>query len=160
MKSTALIAGRQRQTKLPMPTGLCGRNAEETEPLKLAFITSTIRTFTLRQGAKTMIEVQNINPIRKGSLLASCDVYIEPWKLTLHDVKIFEKGVNRWVGMPCKELVGENGEKKYIELITFNGEAVKNRFRSQIMGAIDKFLAENPSLEPEDVIKMSDDVPF
>ncbi len=107
-----------------------------------------------------MIEVQNINPINKGSLLAMCDVHIVPWKMTLHEVKIFEKGANRWIGMPAREFVNDAGEKKYVELLSFDNESVKNRFRSQVMGAIDKFLASNPEMKPEEVIKQTDEVPF
>lgn len=107
-----------------------------------------------------MLEILNINPINKGSLLASCDVHIVPWKMTLHDIKIFEKGVNRWITLPCKEYVNEANEKKYIELVSFDSEAQKTRFRAQIMGAVDKFLAANPEMTPEDVIKETDEVPF
>lgn len=107
-----------------------------------------------------MIEVSNINPVQKGSLLATCSVRIVPWKLTMHDVKIFEKGANRWLGMPAKEFTNDHGEKKYTELMTFDCDAVKNRFRSQVMGAIDKFLSENPDMKPEDVIKEDDGLPF
>lgn len=106
-----------------------------------------------------MIEVTNINPVQKGSLLATCSVRIIPWKLTMHDVKIFEKGSNRWIGMPAKEFTNELGEKRYTELMTFDCEAVKNRFRSQIMGAIDKFLSANPDMKPEDVIT-DEEIPF
>ncbi len=107
-----------------------------------------------------MIEIKNIVPIKKGALLARCDVRIVPWKTTLHEVKIFEKGANRWITMPAKEFTNEMGEKKYTELVSFDDEATKNRFRSQIMGAIDKYLAENPDLTPEDVIKADDELPF
>lgn len=107
-----------------------------------------------------MIVVENINPIQKGSLLAICDVHIVPWKLRLHEVKVFEKGANRWLGLPSREFVNDAGEKKYIELISFDNEAVKNRFRSQIMGAIDKFLSANPDMTPEDAIKDTDQLPF
>lgn len=107
-----------------------------------------------------MIQVTNINPIQKGSLLAICDVYIEPWDMELCEVKIFEKGVNRWLGMPAREFVTDNGEKKYFELVKFRSEAKRNRFRSQIMGAVDKYLAENPEMTPEDVIKEDEECPF
>ena len=107
-----------------------------------------------------MIEVSNINPLNKGSLLATCSVRIVPWKMTMHDVKIFEKGANRWITLPAKEFAGESGEKKYTELLTFDCDAVKNRFRSQIMGAIDKYLEENPDMKPEDVITQDDAFPF
>jgi len=108
-----------------------------------------------------MIEVQNINPVNKGAVLATCDVHIIPWKMTLHEVKIFEKGVNRWIGMPAREYVNPTtNEKKYIELMTFDNDGVKNRFRNQIMGAIDKFMQENPDLKPVDAIKIDDEPPF
>ena len=107
-----------------------------------------------------MLEVININPIQKGSLLATCDVHIIPWKLTLCDIKIFEKGANRWIGLPSKEIISDGGEKRYIELVHFDNDGVKNRFRSQIMGAIDKFLSDNPEMKVSDIITESDDVPF
>lgn len=106
-----------------------------------------------------MIEVKNVEPINKGNLLAKCDVHIIPWKLTLHEVKIFEKGQNRWITMPSREFVNDMQEKKYIELITFDNESVKNRFRAQIMEAVYKFLQANPEMKPEDVIK-EEELPF
>ncbi len=107
-----------------------------------------------------MFEIQNIQAVNKGSLLARCDVHIIPWKMTLHDVTVFEKGANRWIGMPSKEFVDKAGEKKYVELITWDNDSVKNRFRNQIMGAIDKYLEGNPDMKPEDVVKEDDDFPF
>lgn len=107
-----------------------------------------------------MIEIQNINPVGKGSLLATCDVHIIPWKMTLHEVKIFEKGAQRWLGMPSKEFTNDLGEKKYTDLVTFDNDGVKNRFRNQIMEAVDKFLAQNPELKAEDAIKQTDEFPF
>lgn len=106
-----------------------------------------------------MIEVRNVEAIRKGSLLALCDVYIAPWKLTLKEVKIFQKGANRWLGLPSKEYVLPDGSKKFVELIEFDSETIKNRFRSEIMPAIDKFLETNPDLTPDDVIK-NEELPF
>lgn len=107
-----------------------------------------------------VLEVQNIKAIQKGSLLAICDVRIVPWKLTLKEVKIFEKGVNRWIGLPSKEVALPTGEKKYYELMAFDSEEIKNRFRDQIMEAVDTFLEKNPDMKPEDVIKFDDDLPF
>lgn len=106
-----------------------------------------------------MLEVCNINPVMKKSLLATCSVYIKPWHIYLHEVKIFEKGAQRWIGMPSRTYE-ENGETKYIELLTFDSEAVKNSFRRQIMTAIDKYLNDNPDCKPEDVIKEDDTLPF
>ncbi len=107
-----------------------------------------------------MIEISNINAVNKGSLLATCDVYIQPWEMTLHEIKIFEKGANRWLGMPSKEFTNPAGEKKYSELVRFRKDSTVKRFRAQIMEAVDKFLAQNPDMKPEDVIKENDEMPF
>lgn len=107
-----------------------------------------------------MINVLNIHAINKGTLLATCDVHIIPWKLTLHEVKVFEKGSSRWISLPSKDFITNEGEKKYTELMSFDNEAIKNRFRSQIMGAIDKYLESNPDMKPEDVVKEDDEIPF
>jgi hypothetical protein len=107
-----------------------------------------------------MIEVYNINSIGKGSLLATCDVHIAPWHMNLHEVKIFQKGNQRWLGMPAREFANDMGEKKYIDLITFDSEAIKNRFRAQVMEAVDKYLEQNPEMKPDDAVKEGDEIPF
>lgn len=105
------------------------------------------------------IKISNIEKIEKNSLLASCDVHIVPWKMTLHNVTIFEKGQQRWLGMPSRKWE-KDGEEKYQELISWTDEGVKKRFRSQIMKAVDAYLAENPSLEPEPAIQENEEIPF
>lgn len=107
-----------------------------------------------------MIEIQNVEPINKGSLLAICDVHIIPWKMTLKEVRVFEKGAQRWVTLPSREFINSMNEKKYVELIAFDNEQVRNRFRQQVIDAVFKFLNDNPNLEPQDAIKMTDEVPF
>ena len=106
-----------------------------------------------------MIEVTNVMPVNKGSLLATCDVYIQPWDLEINEVKIFTKGTSRWLGMPSKKKEVD-GTEKYYDLINFRKESSRTRFRSQIMSAIDKYLESHPSLEPEPFIKPADDLPF
>lgn len=107
-----------------------------------------------------MIEISNVQAVNKGSLLAKCDVYIAPWDLELCEVKVFEKGANRWLGMPSREFTNQLGEKKYIELINFRKETTKTRFRAQILEAVDKFLLANPDMKPEDAIKEEEQLPF
>lgn len=108
-----------------------------------------------------VIEVQNIKALNKGSLLAVCNVRIVPWKMTFKDVKIFQKGANRWIALPSREVVNPTtNEKSYFEMITFDSEDIKNRFRDQIMAAIDTYLEQNPDMKPEDAIKYDDDLPF
>jgi len=111
------------------------------------------------KGVK-MIEIINIKAIRKGMLLGTCDVYIAPWDMEIMDVKIFEKGSNRWIGMPSKEIPNGDFEKKYVELIKFRKSATSNRFKEQILNAVKKELTANPNMEPIDAIKELGDFPF
>ena len=106
-----------------------------------------------------MIEIQNINPVMKKSLLATCSVYIKPWHMTLHEVMIFEEGARRWINLPS-QVYEKDGEKKYKELITFDNDSARKRFRDQIMTDVDKFLAENPNCTPPDVIRDDSEFPF
>lgn len=107
-----------------------------------------------------MIEIYNVQPVNKGSLLATCDVYIKPWDMELNEVKIFEKGANRWLGMPARQFTNQAGEVKYVELITFRKDATKNRFRSHILEAVDSFLKSNPEMKEEPLIREDADLPF
>lgn len=106
-----------------------------------------------------MIEVQDICPVGKGCILATCSVHIVPWKMTMHEVKIFEKGARRWIGLPCREKIIGN-EKTYVELLSFDSEAVKTKFRDQVMGAIDKYIETNPDMKMQDVISIDSECPF
>ena len=108
---------------------------------------------------KKLIEITDIEPINKGSLLAKCSVHIVPWRLTFHDVKIFAKGQNRWVSMPAREFINSANETKYIEQVTFDMDSVKRRFGNQVLEAFDAFLAVNPDMTPEPLITDSE-VPF
>lgn len=106
-----------------------------------------------------LIEISNINPILKNNLLATCTVHIKPWKIFFHEVTIFEKGQNRWVALPSRAYES-NGERKYVELVSFDNEGAKKRFRDQVCEAVDKFLAANPECKPEDLIKEDEPFPF
>jgi hypothetical protein len=73
--------------------------------------------------------------------------------MTIHSINIFQKGANRWIAMPTKQEIKDDGVKIYNEVMTFDSEVVRNRFRSQILEAIDAELEKNPDMTPEDVIK-------
>jgi len=139
----------------------------------LASIFLLLSSLSLYQGLATgqilcfknkesmMLEVLNIEPVNKGSLLCKCDVRIAPWQMTLRGICVFEKGQNRWITLPSREFDDNmTGAKKYVELIAFDTDAIKNRFRNQIMGAIDRYLQENPEMKAKDVIQESDGLPW
>lgn len=107
-----------------------------------------------------MIEIQNIDRIDKGSLLMKCDVYIKPWRLVLKEVKVFQKGVQRWIGMPSREVLGSDGIRKYHELIDFDSDSVKKRFREQILKKVQEVLETDPEVGIADPIQETEEMPF
>jgi len=106
-----------------------------------------------------MFQVKNVEKIDKGSLLAQCDVHIEPWMLTLKEVKIFQKGQDIFLGMPSR-FYEKDGEKIYVELMEFDTPQVKKRFLAQVKSAVDSYLQENPTLDPEPVVQEDGTMPF
>jgi hypothetical protein len=107
-----------------------------------------------------MIEVSNINPINKGDVLASVSVHIKPWKLKLHEVLVFQKGLNRWVSLPTRKYEDKEGVTKYQKLMEFDDTGAEKRFRDQIMQAVDAYIQRNGDLLPEDVVKEDEPLPF
>jgi hypothetical protein len=106
-----------------------------------------------------MIEVISVNPINKGDILASVSVHIKPWKLKIHEIMVFQKGVNRWVNLPQRKYE-TNGEAKYSKLMEWDDGGVDKRFRDQIMKAVDEYIMRNGDLVPEDVVKENDPYAF
>lgn len=67
--------------------------------------------------------------------------------------------MNRWISLP-REKYESAGETKYTDLLEFTDNGAKQRFRDQIMAAIDDYIMKNGDLSPEDVIKEDDMYPF
>lgn len=107
-----------------------------------------------------VIQISNMTSVQKNSLFATCDVYIKPLDLELCRVCIFQKGSNRWIGMPSAKWEGKDGEMRYEELVKFRSDGTKKRFRDQVMAAIDAYLAQNPNLDPEPFVTPHDGLPF
>ena|ERR1700739_598457 len=106
-----------------------------------------------------MLEIKNFKNVNKNTLIAVFDVHIKPWNLTFNEVKLFEKGTSKWLGMPCKEYTNDKGEKRYQELISFDNENVKKRFRDQVVEAVNKFMEINPT-GSEPFVNASQEMPF
>lgn len=107
-----------------------------------------------------MIEITNVNPINKGDILASCTVAIRPWKMKINKVLVFRKGQNTWVTLPREKFETRDGEVKYTDLIEFDDNGATKRFRDQVVGAVEDYMARNGDMVPEDVIKEDQEFPF
>lgn len=100
-----------------------------------------------------MIEIFNVRPINKGNIVASCSVYVKPWDYDFHKVTIFQQGENKWVSFAREKYETKDGEIKYNDLGGFRDQQKTNRFRKQVVKAIEDYIAKNGALEPEDPIK-------
>ena len=107
-----------------------------------------------------MIDLRNIQPVQKGTLLLMCDVHVKPWKYAFKKVKVFEKGQSRWVALPTTQFTTKTGEVKYEETGEFDTPAILTSFRNQVMAIVDQYLASNPDLKVEDAVKEDDLCPF
>lgn len=109
---------------------------------------------------ENMIEILKSKMINKGTLLAVCDVNVIPWKITLKEIKIFQKGSSRWLGMPCRDYLNEKNEKQYYELVAFEDDTAKNAFRDSVLLAFDKMNQRTQPDQQHASRNTNNDVPF
>ncbi len=65
-----------------------------------------------------------------------------PSGMVIHNLTLHEKGEARWIGLPSREWSNDAGEKQYAKLIEFTDRHIANRFRDQVLDALDVHLAE------------------
>ncbi len=58
----------------------------------------------------------------------------------MHNLTLHEKNDARWIGLPSREWTTDAGEKQYAKLIEFTDRQTANRFRDQVLEALDKHL--------------------
>lgn len=98
------------------------------------------------------IEIQNIKMKDQGALKLQCDVIIHPWKMTMREVKYFEKDDNRWLGMPSRSWKKDD-EWQNMDLVFFHDQDAREQFRSavieKIMIELELGVEEKPILDEE-----------
>jgi hypothetical protein len=58
----------------------------------------------------------------------------------LHDLMLHERDGTRWISFPAREWKNAEGEKQYARFIEFSSRAVADRFRDEVLAALDKHL--------------------
>ena len=86
-----------------------------------------------------MMEIVNFKKIEKGCLVARFDVYIPQWGFTIRGCSLFDKGGNRWIGMPSHKVELDDGTTKHFEHVAFD-KSIRDRFHSACMEKIDSGL--------------------
>ncbi len=104
------------------------------------------------------MEIEEYKELNKGSLVASFNIVVKEWGLTIRNCTLFEKDSQSWVGFPSRPYDDpETGKKKYFSYIQFD-EKVKPRFESAVKEAVKKF--RNAPQEQLSDIFSNEGVPF
>jgi hypothetical protein len=92
-----------------------------------------------RNGGHREIVIAAWRPHRKNSLVGFFTATL-PSGLVLHDLMLHERNGARWISFPAREWKNAQGEKQYARLIGFSSRAADDRFRDQVLAALDKHL--------------------
>ena len=68
--------------------------------------------------------------------------------MSIRDVKIFEKGGNRWISMPCRDYQTPEGEKRYFSFVAFDDEETRDVMRDEVITKYDAFMKDNAASCP------------
>jgi hypothetical protein len=63
-----------------------------------------------------------------------------PSGLVLNNLMLHAKGEARWIGFPAREWTDQNGAKQFAKLTTFPERATADKFRDQLLTALDRHM--------------------
>jgi len=105
-----------------------------------------------------MIEIQKLEFVRKGALVAKFNCKFHKWGgLIIRECCLFESGDKRWITLPSRQYELE-GKKKYFEFLCYEDRNINDALKKAIMAAADEFIAK--SMDIKDVEAVTEDVPF
>jgi DNA-binding cell septation regulator SpoVG len=95
------------------------------------------------------MKIKNLRAINKGSLIASVDIELDSWGLTIRECLVRDGKFGMWVTMPSKQYE-KDGKTNYYDLLIWEKEKGK-AFQEAVMPLIKQELS---------AIDASTDVPF
>lgn len=103
------------------------------------------------------MKIEEYKELNKGALVASFNVIVPEWGLTIRNCTLFEKGHQSWIGYPSRAYDDpETGKKKYFNYLHFE-EEVKSRFESAIKGELKKFRG---AVQQDSQLFENEEIPF
>jgi hypothetical protein len=99
-------------------------------------------------GGLRDIRISDWIPYNKGTLRAFFSLTL-PSGLVIRRVMLHEQGAARWVQTPSREWLDTQGKKGYAPLIEFTSRDVSDRFKEQVLHAVDRYLTAHGSPEFE-----------
>jgi DNA-binding cell septation regulator SpoVG len=92
-------------------------------------------------GGHRSIIIADWKPHTKNTLRGFFSATL-PSGMVIHNVTVHEKGEARWISLPSREWTNDQGIRQFAKLIEFTDRATANKFRDQVLDALDKHLAE------------------
>lgn len=83
-----------------------------------------------------MIECTKYKAVNKGSLAGFADLYLPGSDLEIYGCAVFRSNGREWVAMPSKEVVTNEGLKKYYAYVRFRERTRMDAFSHEAMQAI------------------------
>ena len=83
-----------------------------------------------------MIEIQNLEMMNKGSLIAKFNAKINRMGgLIIRECTLWEVNGRKWMNFPCRSYESE-GKKKYFPYLGYEDKGVEDKFKEKIMEAV------------------------
>ena len=93
-------------------------------------------------GHRSII-VADWKPLIKNTLRGFFTAIL-PSGIVIHNLTVHEKGEARWIGLPSREWTNDQGEKQYAKLIEFADRRTADKFRDQVLEALERTLERLP----------------
>jgi DNA-binding cell septation regulator SpoVG len=90
-------------------------------------------------GGHHKIIISDWKPHLKNSLQGFFSATL-PSGMVIHNLTVHEKNGSRWVGLPSREWTNNEGVKQYAVLIEFADRGTADRFRDNLLEALDQHL--------------------
>lgn len=89
-----------------------------------------------------MFEIQKLELVNKGSLIAKFSVKVLKWGgFSIRDCTFFEANGNKWVGMPARQYEVE-GKKKYFSYCGFDEKDMDDKFKGHLLKCVEEYLSK------------------
>ena len=92
-------------------------------------------------GGGRKIQIADWKPLSKNTLKGVFSATM-PSGMVFHSLMLHERDDGkRWIGLPAKEWTNEQGVKQFSRFIEFTDRRSADRFRDEVLAALDAFLA-------------------
>ena len=92
-------------------------------------------------GPRREARILEWRPYEKNTLRGFFSVRLASG-LILHSLMLHERNERRWIGYPSREWTNPEGEKQYTPIVEFEDPGTANRFRDEMLAALDRHFAQ------------------